>query len=497
MKDNRIKILKILFGIVLVLLVIGHVQFSSKAEGDIDKLSYRIIDNKEVQITGVDSRVTSIVIPSEIKGYPVRRIGDWAFSDSSLTSVTIPESVNWISKYAFSGCDNLCVTVTYPFSFSDRYIENVDINVIVSDSVTRIGSGAFKNKRIRNIIIPNSVTSIGDDAFYGCYKLNDFTLPNSLRTIGKYAFYGCSIHNISIPNSVTRIDDYAFGNCRSLNIKSIPDSIIHLGDGAFSGTGLTSVKIPKSIQNIREKTFYNCYNLTSVIIPDSVVTIGNEAFYNCESLDALYIPPSISYTSIGRSIVSNYTTIMGYYNSGAREYAIRNELRFVEYEPKDEGGKDSGQGSNNSDRSTTPKYSNEWINGKWYDANGSQTYPGTLQWRNNATGWWVEDTSGWYPTNKWQKIDGIWYFFKPDGYMASNEYYNGYWFNSDGSWDDKYLLSWKSNSTGWWVEDISGWWPQSSWLKIDGYWYYFDASGYMVTSQYVDGWWIDSDGVCR
>lgn len=142
-------------------------------------------------------------------------------------------------------------------------------------------------------------------------------------------------------------------------------------------------------------------------------------------------------------------------------------------------------------------YSNEWIDGKWYDEDGTQTYKGTLQWKCNSTGWWVEDTDGWYPTDKWQKIDGVWYYFKPDGYMAAGEYYNGYWFNLDGSWDDKYLLSWKSNSTGWWVEDISGWWPSSSWLKIDGCWYYFDADGYMVTSQYVDGYWIDADGVCR
>ena len=119
-----------------------------------------------------------------------------------------------------------------------------------------------------------------------------------------------------------------------------------------------------------------------------------------------------------------------------------------------------------------------------------------MSWKSNATGWWIEDTDGWYPVNQWQKIDGVWYFFKPDGYMASNEYYNGYWFNSDGSWDSQYLLSWKSNSTGWWVEDISGWWPAGSWLKIDGYWYYFDASGYMVTNQYVDGYWIGADGVC-
>ena len=146
--------------------------------------------------------------------------------------------------------------------------------------------------------------------------------------------------------------------------------------------------------------------------------------------------------------------------------------------------------------SSTPEYSNEWVNGKWYDADGKQTYAGTLQWKNNATGWWIEDTSGWYPVNQWQKIDGIWYYFNSSGYMASNEYYKGYWFNADGSWDEQYFLTWKSNSTGWWVEDKSGWWPASSWLKVDGYWYYFNSSGYMVTNQYIDGYWIGADGVC-
>ena len=152
--------------------------------------------------------------------------------------------------------------------------------------------------------------------------------------------------------------------------------------------------------------------------------------------------------------------------------------------------------SNKNNDKSTPKYSNEWVNGKWYDADGKQVYAGTLQWKSNATGWWVEDTSGWYPTDKWQKIDGTWYYFKPNGYMAANEYYKGNWFNSNGSWDNRYMLRWKSDSTGWWVEDVSGWWPSSSWLKIDGYWYYFDASGYMVTNQFVDGYWIGADGVC-
>ncbi len=148
-------------------------------------------------------------------------------------------------------------------------------------------------------------------------------------------------------------------------------------------------------------------------------------------------------------------------------------------------------------KQTEKKYSSEWVDGKWYNEDGTQTYKGTIIWKSNSTGWWIEDTAGWYPTDSWQKIDGAWYYFKPDGYMAESEYYNGYWFNSDGTMDETYYLTWKSNSTGWWVEDKSGWWPSSQWLKIDGSWYYFDGSGYMVTSQYVDGYWIGANGVCQ
>ena len=81
--------------------------------------------------------------------------------------------------------------------------------------------------------------------------------------------------------------------------------------------------------------------------------------------------------------------------------------------------------------------------------------------------------------------------------MASSEWYNGYWFSGSGAWDETYKMTWCSNSTGWWIEDISGWWPSNCWQKIDGSWYYFDGSGYMVTSRYIDGYWIGANGVCQ
>lgn len=164
-------------------------------------------------------------------------------------------------------------------------------------------------------------------------------------------------------------------------------------------------------------------------------------------------------------------------------------------------GSDNGTGNNVDTPATpapaAPTYSNEWVNGVWYDENGNNTYSGTLSWKSNSTGWWVEDSAGWYPVSCWQKIDGEWYYFNSSGYMASSEWYNGYWFNGNGTWDSTYKLTWRSNSTGWWIEDISGWWPSNCWQKIDGSWYYFDASGYMVTSRYIDGYWIGANGVCQ
>ena len=141
------------------------------------------------------------------------------------------------------------------------------------------------------------------------------------------------------------------------------------------------------------------------------------------------------------------------------------------------------------------KYKNEWVDGKWYDELGNCTYAGTLSWKQNATGWWVEDSEGWYPVSSWQKIDGRWYYFCADGYMDYSEYRDGCWLGADGAWDERYSGGhWASDATGWWYADASGWYPKNQWVWIDGACYYFESTGYMATNKYVDGCWVGSDG---
>ena len=132
-------------------------------------------------------------IPSEINGTPVTTIGNAAFRYSSVTSVTIPDSVTFISDSAFAYCSSLT-----------------------------------------NISIPNSVTAIGSFAFEGCTKLESITLPSSLLTISEFLFYDCSqLTTIHIPDSVSSIRTYAFYNCGKLETIRIPVSVTSIGSYAF------------------------------------------------------------------------------------------------------------------------------------------------------------------------------------------------------------------------------------------------------------------------
>ncbi len=167
-------------------------------------LEYTLNDDMEsYTVTGIGTATdVDLIIPSSYNGFPVTGIDSWAFRDcTSLTSVTIPNSVTSISSWAFGDCSSL-TSVTIP------------------NSVTSISWWAFDGcESLTNITIPNSVTSIGSGAFSGCSSLTSVTIPESVTSIGNRAFSGCtSLTSVTIPGSVTSIGEYAFSGCTSLAI---------------------------------------------------------------------------------------------------------------------------------------------------------------------------------------------------------------------------------------------------------------------------------------
>ena len=212
-------------------------------------------------------------------------IRDCAFRDcTSLTTVTIPDSVTSIDGSAFSGCTGL-TSITIP------------------DSVTSIGFAAFFGcTGLTSVTIGNGVTSIGDNAFWGCNGLTSITIPDSVTSIGSSAFYNCT-GLTSISGSATNVGTVA-KQAKPTSFTVNITSGTSIGDRAFSGcTGLTSVTMGNSVTSIRGGAFYGCTGLTSITIPDSVTHIDDYAFEDCTGLTSITIPDSV--TSIGNAAFYN------------------------------------------------------------------------------------------------------------------------------------------------------------------------------------------------
>ena len=179
-----------------------------------------------------------------------RVIADGAFEGcTSLTSVTIPNSVTSIGWRAFEGCKSLTSMVVA--SGNSTYDSRDNCNAIIETATNTLIAGC------QNTTIPNSVTSIGDQAFRDCKSLKSVTIPNCVTSIGDWAFTGCSsLTSVTIPNSVTSIGWGAFEGCSSLKSVTIPNSVTSIGCWAFwDCKSLTSVTIPKSVKSIGGRAF--------------------------------------------------------------------------------------------------------------------------------------------------------------------------------------------------------------------------------------------------
>jgi PKD repeat protein len=198
-------------------------------------------NNGAITITGYTGPGGDVTIPSTINGLPVTSIGAGAFySCTSLTSVTIPNSVTSIGGGAFYGCTKLT-----------------------------------------NITIGNSVTSIGDAAFYECTSL-------SAITVDALNFSYSSLAGVLFNKSQTTLIQYPEGKAGS--DYSIPSSVTSIRYGAFSlCTSMTSVMIGNSVTSIGDSAFYGCFALTGVYFQGNAPSIGSGVFYNANNATVYYL----------------------------------------------------------------------------------------------------------------------------------------------------------------------------------------------------------------
>lgn len=181
----------------------------------------------------------------------------WQDYMTEITSVTLPDGLTNISKYAFMGATSLT-----------------------------------------GIVIPDAVTSIGTSAFSACSALTSATIGSSVQTIGGWAFYNCDLSTLVLPDSLTRLEDsYAFGSNANLTSVTFGSGLTYIGSQAFfKCEKLASVDLSATaVTEIGSTAFQQCTALASVKLPDTLTKISGSAFRYCKALTAITIPGSVTY----------------------------------------------------------------------------------------------------------------------------------------------------------------------------------------------------------
>ena len=235
-------------------------------------------------------------------GFNVVGISPYAFEGTSVETVWLPDSLEYIGASAFKLCENLRQVSFYKvgadklkvfFEKDDTDIHGLNF-VLCSYKPDKIKEADDKQIKIQEL---------NDMTFAGCDKLMSFRIPANVKKIGNQCFHTCrSLEKITIPDSVEVIGECAFAGCRSLQYIDLPESIREIGSGAFMKcSGISSVKIPKNVLVLEASTFNFCQRLRTVELPDGIKELKTECFRGC-GLESITLPESVA--KIGRGCFS-------------------------------------------------------------------------------------------------------------------------------------------------------------------------------------------------
>ncbi len=274
------------------------------------------ITSDVVTIEKYNGTASDVTVPSEIEynGYVYDKIiiGDNAFTNSTIESVYIPNTVTSIGNSAFASVTTL-KSVTFEEDSklttigSQAFISTGIETITLPDSLLYIYEAAFSQTPLTSIVIPNSVVTMSDAVFNGCTSLKSIDLGTGVQSIGASLIGESQVTSLTIPASVTLMNSAAFGYLEYLETVVINSSTIYAA--CFYGcTKLNSVTIGSNVKSIYSSAFGNCTALEEITIPSTVTSLASASFDSCSGLKVLNIDIATINSGIFYSL-SSLTTI--------------------------------------------------------------------------------------------------------------------------------------------------------------------------------------------
>lgn len=214
----------------------------------------------------------ALVIPNDVV-----RIESSAFSNTLISSISLPHKLARIDACAFDGCTSLTGTLLLP------------------ETISYIGPSAFSNCNFTGELhLPNSLTDIGSGAFSNAGKfIGGLRIPDKIKVIPQSSFFNCGFTGQLNLNNAIEFGKSAFCYCSFSGDLIIPEGTIEIPRGFMSSGRLRSIVFPKSLRTIADNAFDGQITLMNISIPDGLISIGKSAFSNCQNLGSLQLPSSI------------------------------------------------------------------------------------------------------------------------------------------------------------------------------------------------------------
>ena len=308
------------------------------------EFEWRMEEDGSATITGYAGVDPMPVVPDEINGCPVTAIAAHAFSgDQTLYRLEIPASVVEIGEWAFSNSDihSLtlaadCATLGEGCFAGCACLQEINLPA-AQDALPERAFCDCRN--LVDVSLPDTVQRIGDGAFDGCGSLAKLVLPASLETFGPAVpgtsrpvsvevapdsatlegdgtlvcsadgtlLYGCRrLSALEIPEGICEIGQSALADTHRLRSVALPEGVTRIGAQAFRGSGVSEISLPDTLTAIDDYAFDGCGNLVQVCLPASVTEVG-ERIFGVNDIVAIYVNDIDSV--VARKLMQDYTVI--------------------------------------------------------------------------------------------------------------------------------------------------------------------------------------------
>lgn len=216
-----------------------------------------------------DIDVSTLIVPNKIKGVSITKLGisydtmfepnteNYNANKANIKKVILQEGIQEIAEGTFQDTTSI-------------------ETVILPETITAIGEGAFRRSNIKKITLPNSLEEINSQVFQDATKLEKVVLGDNVSYIGYGAFQRTNLNSINFPNKLVTID-----GC------------------AFEDTKLSEIKLGNQVTTIGEFAFKDISTLTKVYIGSGITSIGTSAFGGDKNISKFVINTSESSITFG------------------------------------------------------------------------------------------------------------------------------------------------------------------------------------------------------